>query len=156
MTQTQTWSSAAAPAGTLPWPQVARRATHNRLVLPPSSLQFPISSQRSNCSTSLSLLSERHMLACYSGFHCRPCGWWTSGCPPLPAPHSMAAGGPLVLCPPTPCNILAGRSLQVLILMRPGLLSLLLAFVSDVIAENPLPDLRLLPAPIISLAWSLS
>lgn len=37
-----------------------------------------------------------------------------------------------------------------------GVLSPSLAFVSDVIAENLLPDLRLLPAPIISLAWSLS
>lgn len=50
----------------------------------------------------------------------------------------MAAGGPLaVLWPLIPRTMVVGKSLQVLILMGPGLLSLLLAFVSDVIAENP-------------------
>lgn len=54
----------------LPWLQVVGLARHSWLLLSPSSLQSHLSSERSSCSTSLSLPSDHHRLS-HGGFCCR-------------------------------------------------------------------------------------
>lgn len=86
----------------LPWLQVVGLARHSWLLLSPSSLQSHLSSERSSCSTSLSLPSDHHRLA-HRG---RPTAGWPWLTDPLgDILHSgCTCGGKQVLCPPALCT----------------------------------------------------